>query len=241
LSRRRAARQSSSTASSRAHIGDRGRGFWGWYWGWQHEKTPRIALSEPVNRSKKPALGAGFRLDGASRTRTGDLLGAIQKRDIGKPPPEAGFRLVQRLETPRIPRTYPRVLGMESAPSPKTSSSVPLQNVSRASRLSGHAGHDSRGRGLVIATAHPHSAAIQQPHPLAGGGRRRRACRNRRRKARRGGQGGPAWKRTPATRATERSGAPRGGARAAAGRWRPRPPSSGRQRTMCRPRSHPTR
>ena len=27
---------------------------------------------------RKPACGAGFRSDGASRTRTGDLLGAIQ-------------------------------------------------------------------------------------------------------------------------------------------------------------------
>jgi hypothetical protein len=33
-----------------------------------------------------------LRCDGASRTRTGDLLGAIQKRDISKPASQAGFR-----------------------------------------------------------------------------------------------------------------------------------------------------
>jgi hypothetical protein len=64
-----------------------------------------------MHHNPQPAHRAGFRSDGASRIRTGDLLGAIQKRDIGKLAPEAGFRPFQQCRTPRIPRACPGVLG----------------------------------------------------------------------------------------------------------------------------------
>src|ERR671918_2825812 len=74
------------------------------------------ALTEATTKVKTPHL-RGFH--GASGTRTRALLGAIQERSIGKPAPQAGFRPVDRCRTPRIPRAYPRVLGMGSASSPK--------------------------------------------------------------------------------------------------------------------------
>jgi hypothetical protein len=48
---------------------------------------------------------------GASRTRTGDLLGAIQERSSAEAAPQAGFRAVRPLEPPRIPRAYPWEFG----------------------------------------------------------------------------------------------------------------------------------
>ena len=51
------------------------------------------------SQSRKPAQQAGFHLDGASRTRTGDLLGAIQEGTIGKPALGAGLAPFQSLKT----------------------------------------------------------------------------------------------------------------------------------------------
>ena len=86
---------------------------------------------------------------GASRTRTDDLLGAIQKRDITKPALQAGFRAVRRCEAPRIPCAYPGVLGMRGPPSPKRlRCSVPLQgDCGRAGQFGTPACH-AEGRGF---------------------------------------------------------------------------------------------
>jgi hypothetical protein len=69
----------------------------------------------------QPRSASGLRLHGASRTRTGDLLGAIQERRRSGPASRAGFSPLQQPETPRMPHAYPGVLGMERPPSPKRS------------------------------------------------------------------------------------------------------------------------
>jgi hypothetical protein len=80
---------------------------------------------------------------GASRTRTGDLLGAIQEGRHAEPAAQAGFRAVGRLETPRIPRTYPAgssPVAPIKVPAKQPYLVVRLDIGSRPLRLSGRSG-----------------------------------------------------------------------------------------------------
>jgi hypothetical protein len=98
-----------------------------------------------LQQTPRSRLASGFPTDGASRARTGDLLGAIQERDISKPASQAGFRRARRDETPWIPRAYPGVLGIEGLSSPKRlPCSVPLQGRLRTSGGSRNAGLSRR-------------------------------------------------------------------------------------------------
>jgi hypothetical protein len=56
---------------------------------------PALLQALPLSFEQRP--------NGASRTRTGDLLGAIQEPASANPAPRAGFRPFQSLKPPRIP------------------------------------------------------------------------------------------------------------------------------------------
>jgi hypothetical protein len=126
----------------------RSAAFWGWRAGVSGMDGELLDPHPACRSGSNPAQRAGFRLDGAGRTRTDDLLGAIQKPDVSKPASQAGFRRVRRGEGPRIPRACPGVLGMTGPLSPKRlRCSVPVSRRLRTSVLGTSACH-AGGRGF---------------------------------------------------------------------------------------------
>jgi hypothetical protein len=80
-------------------------------------QTRRMSLGNPRKASFQ-AFSSG-----ASRTRTGDLLGAIQERRREEPASRASFWPLQQLETPRIPHVLPGGFGDGTLFIPKTAGS----------------------------------------------------------------------------------------------------------------------
>jgi hypothetical protein len=127
--------------TSQRRSGDGGQEFRGW------TASSWIRI-QPAQRPQTRSA-SGLRPYGASRTRTGDLLGAIQKRDITEPARQADFQLFSSANTPPIPRAYPGVLGIGCAPSPKRRSrrrAAPFMLIAGARLLAEHPPQRSRRR-----------------------------------------------------------------------------------------------
>jgi hypothetical protein len=97
-----------------------------------------------LQQTPRSRLASGFPTDGASRARTGDLLGAIQEGTIGKPALGADSWSFPSAKSSPIPRACPGILGMGCLSSPKRPALCPPVATARPGASAPWGGHTSR-------------------------------------------------------------------------------------------------